>query len=226
MDEKQKVLELLELLNKDFSFKDFRLRKEFIEAWEKYIKGIDSKVVYFIPNQTDKDQIYIFELPIDNWKMEFTFSIKYIRDFYMKYPNCKQKLIFTNTDGRLFNGENECCYTRIEDKDIANVYSDKLEAFVIPFPQKQYNFLAIDGNHRINQRVHLHDAEIETLYVNYKMAARSLATPMQICAYCILEDFAKIKYNMNNYSHEKLFSTTNICNKERTFDVIGSNRKR
>lgn len=226
MDEKEKVLYLLELIKNDLVFQRFNSKEEFYKEWEKYIKSIDSKVVYFMPDETDTDQVFLFNLPITDIEMNFCFSIKYIRDFYLKYPNCKQKLVLENSDGRLFNGENECCYTLICEMEIKEDYKDSTEAFVIPFSQKQYNFLVIDGNHRINQKIYKKDKEIDTLYVDYKMAARSLATPMQICAYCILEDFAKIKYNMDKYSHNRLLKSTNISNKDRILNIIGSDRKR
>lgn len=226
MDEKEKVLNLLKLIDNNLEFKRFNCKEEFYKDWRNYVNGIDDKVVYTMPNETEADQIFVFNLPMAGTEIDFCFSIKYIRDFYLKYPKYKQKLVLENCDGSLFNGQNECCYTTICELEIEENYEDSTEAFVIPFPQKQYNFMVIDGNHRINQKIYKKDKEIDTLYVDYKIAARSLATPMQICAYCMLEDFAKIKYNMDKYSHNNLFKSTNISNKDRTLNIIESDRKR
>jgi hypothetical protein len=225
-NEKEKVFRIIDIIQRDEVFGEFEFKAKFIDEWKNYIKSVDSKVRYILPEESDVDQVFIFTMPIETDEMEFQFSIKYIRDFYIKYPNCKQELILENSDGRLYNGENECCYTHLNEADVEKEYEDDTEAFVIPFPQVRYNFLVIDGNHRMNQKIYSGDKEIRTLYVDYKMAARSLATPMQICAYCILEDYAKIKYNLNKYEHRVLLKSSNIIKKDRTLSIVNADRKR
>lgn len=48
MDKKEKVLELIKLIDNDFDFQIFEYKKEFIEEWVKYINNIDYNVVYFL----------------------------------------------------------------------------------------------------------------------------------------------------------------------------------
>ncbi|WP_252238906.1 hypothetical protein [Clostridium sp. VAP51] len=223
--EMNKIMKIIEGINKDSVFEQFQYKDEFIAKWKDYLNSINTKVTYFLKDETDKDQVYVYELPILGEKMEFDFSIKYIRDLYFKYPQCKKIIKFENVNGKLFNGDNECYFTPIEKKDIKSDYNDLSEAIIIPFPQGRYTFIAIDGNHRINHQIYNGIKSIEVIYADYVLAAKALATPLQICTYCLIEDYFKIRYNLGKYEHKKILNTTNIVKKEKTLNIIQERNK-
>lgn len=226
INEKVKVYRIIEIINSDRTFNKFEYKNEFISKWKNYIENVDSKVRYSLLDESDKDQAFIFTMPIENYEMDFCFSIKYIRDFYLAHPNYKQEIILENHNGKLYNGENECCYTLVNETYIKKDYKDDTEAFIIPFPQGKYNFLVIDGNHRINLKINRNDKEIKALYVDYELATRSLTMPLQICSYCLLEDYSKIIYNLKRHDHKLLLRSSNIFKKNSRLNIIENERKR
>ncbi|WP_029505252.1 hypothetical protein [Lachnoclostridium phytofermentans] len=224
--ERNKVLGILDVMGKDNLFQEFKYLNQFTQKWKELLEKVDENIMYAMSNEEEKDQIYIFSLPIKNDIMEFGFSIKYIKDFYKLYPNYKIKITFDNIKGRLFNAENECYYTHFNNYDLSNTYDNMEEIFVVPFSQANYNFMLIDGNHRVNWLINHNEKQIDMLYVNYMLAAKSLVTPIQICAYCLMEDYSKIRYNINKVEHERLYKLTNIFDKSKTLNTIGKKRYR
>ena len=132
------------------------------------------------------------------------------------------KMMFTNKNKHLFNGNFECYYSKISNEQLKPMssYDNLNEIFVVPIPLTDIPFVVVDGNHRICSQIQENIINISALYVNYPIAARSLQTPFQICVYCFIEDFQKLKYNLLKYDHLRLKNSLNIFKQDIALDII------
>lgn len=228
MNEYEVVLSMLQVINEDKRFSKFTHKEKFINMWHDFLNGVDGSIRYFVKDLDNEDQLYRFEFPVSNNSMNFEFSIKYIRDIFSKHPECANPIIFDNVDGKLFQNNFGCYYTHIADSDLEDVKNDTdlHNAYIIPFIQNQYAFLAIDGNHRICYQIKKNIKQIKALYFHDVIAARALGTPFQVCAFCLNNDFQRIIYNVGHVQDDRLLMATNIVQKNKILDIINERQKK
>ena len=211
------ITEMLTAIKNDKDFMHFKYSNEFILKWSCFINSIDESIRYYIESKDENCQAYLYEMPIGNHKLNFKFFIKCIDIFYRDYPNLVYEILFDNINNELYYENCKCYYTEIPKNEIksTNMYSNLNQVYVIPFPQKEYMFMVIDGNHRVCGQIYEGKSKIKGLYIDFLFAAKALETPLQMCAYFINEDYWKIKYNMGKVNDSDIWKSTNIVNQKR-----------
>lgn len=76
-------LVLQESYKADIIINKFTYYNDFFNKWQNFFQRVyNLNISYTISNINDKDQCYSYFLPFGNTKIDFHFSIKYLRDFF------------------------------------------------------------------------------------------------------------------------------------------------
>jgi hypothetical protein len=211
--------EINKLMNEDNEFKKFKYSDVFKNKWNEMLnRHLDNSNFYVIKNLSDEDQLFIYCYAFNSSLFNFGFSIGYLRYMFNRLNEKLPKLELNYSNGMLTHGDFKCYYSPVNEK-IEKVYNDIDNVFLVPMGLDNNTFIVVDGNHRIAKQINDGVNKIKAVYFDFPIAAFSLSNAFEICVYCFLEDFNKIKHNMHKLSHETIYSQLNIKT-EKVLNII------
>lgn len=216
---------IIETAKTDPLMVNFGYYKDFFDKWHKYLRDtISSLKAYSVPKLADNDQCFIYTFSFGNQNIDFHFSIKYLRGFILYCKTHNKRIIkidLSYKNGELIHNNFKCQFDRsATDFKPSSAYNDLDDIIIIPMLIDEYAFLVVDGNHRVNCLISENKKIITVTYLDYIVAARSMATSIEIALYCFLEDFQKIRNNLYKIDHGSIYKALHINNHSKTLNII------